>query len=129
MCLCVCVCVCVRVCVCVCAGLLKIVDLMAQLRSALRLLWHIFTPIKEFYGTNTHAHTNTFKTPNKRYFGYAIYFKTKNINSLTLGNKSSGVLSEPSARSLLFQQRTHLVYPLFCLSAIRCSLLGMVGKR
>ena len=67
-------------------GLLKIFDLMAQLRSAPRLLWHIFTPIKEFYGTNTHAHTNTFKTPNKQYFGFAIYFKTKNINSLTLGN-------------------------------------------
>ena len=67
-------------------GLLKIFDLMAQLRSVPKLLWHIFTPIKEFYGTNTHAHTNTFKTPNKQYFGFAIYLKTKNINSLTLGN-------------------------------------------
>ena len=58
--------VCMYVCTYVCmyvSGLLKIFDLMAQLRSAPRLLWHIFTPIKEFYGTNTHAHTNTFKTP------------------------------------------------------------------
>ena len=59
------------------SGLLKIFDLMAQLRSAPKLLWPIFTPIKEFYGTNTHAHINTFKTPNKQYFGFAIYFKTK----------------------------------------------------
>ena len=58
-------------------GLLKIFDLMAQLRSAPRLLWHIFTPIKEFYGTNTHTHTNTFRTPNKQHFGFAIYLKKK----------------------------------------------------
>ena len=58
-----------------CTGLLKIFDLKAQLRPAPRLLWHIFTPIKEFYSTNTHAHTNTFKTPNKQYFGFAIKYK------------------------------------------------------
>ena len=73
-------------CCCTRTGLLKMFDLMAQLRSAPRLLWRIFTPIKEFYGTNTHANTNNFKTPNKQYFGFAIYSKTKNINSLTLGN-------------------------------------------
>ena len=56
---------------------------MAQLRSAPRLLWHIFTPIKNFMA---HTHTNTFKTPKKAVFWFCYLFRTKNINSLTLGN-------------------------------------------